>query len=349
MQTWSISYTTDRKKLKNRHWLQGKMNFNPFTSMAHFYDEDFAEIGKQKMRPDQIVADAEISLWRYLIEVGQLESTEDECVEDVFERLNRELGIVEFDQQTKKRQKIIEQPAKSFNTNKSIAPIMRNAKIPSKIDSCEPVVLYDILCTRDQGSDRVWQDGLLKFHTIQRLGEFYEGGDAGKLVHKKTMDDVREGELIEDACGGELTIEICAMRAGDSPCEGKKEEEEEADRVYGILYTTDKHKKSKKWLDGILSYSPVTHLAKFLADETHVCFYKKVMTGGVTVGEEMVTGIYIVQIDHEITQHKENTVKVNLGNISKKRVNIMASESVPLEGRSNDELLALLNQNNPKA
>lgn len=322
--------------------------------MAHFYDEDSVEIGKQKMRPDQLAADAEISLWRHLIEVGQLESTEDECVEEVFDRLNRELGIDEFSNQKSKRQKVAEQPAKSaaVPSSRTIAPLLKTPKIPSQVlESDQPVLLFDILYTRDKGSDRVWQDGLLKFHPTQRLGGFYEG-EAGKLVHTKTMAEVREGEIIEDACGGALAIEICAMRPGNAQDEAKQ-----ADRLYSILYTTDKHKKSKKWLDGLLSYSPTTHLAKFLADETRACFYKKVMAGGVTVGEELMTGMYIVQVDHEITQAKENKDVVRAGNTTmntadtlkaKKPISIVASERVPLEGRSNDELLALLNQNNPK-
>ena len=73
--------------------------------MAHFYDENSVEIGKLKVRPEQIAADAEISLWRHLIEIGQLESTEVECVEEMFERFNKEPRIDEFDKKTK-RQKL---------------------------------------------------------------------------------------------------------------------------------------------------------------------------------------------------------------------------------------------------
>jgi len=135
--------------------------------------------------------------------------------------------------------------------------------------------------------------------------------------------------------------------------------------LYSILYSTDKHKKSKKWHDGLLSYTPSTQLAKFLEEGSHVCFYKKILPGGVTVGEELVTGMYIVQIDHEITSGKENiattksttnvtsvnastnrnTNNIKTTNTGNKVKSIVASECVPLEGRSNDELLALLNQN----
>ena len=70
------------------------MNYNTATSMTNFYDEDNVEIGKMKLRADQIKANAEFSLWKHLIELGVLEC-EEECVEDLFERLNKELGIDE--------------------------------------------------------------------------------------------------------------------------------------------------------------------------------------------------------------------------------------------------------------
>ena len=365
MQTWSVSYTADRKKVKNRNWLQGKMNYNPATNLAHFYDEDSIEIGKLKLRPNQIVPDTEISLWSHLIELGQLESTEEECVEDVFDRLNRELGIEEFDQKNK-RQKLSEPETKKNASVKKIAPLPKMNKIPSKIESNEIVLLYDILYTRDKGPDRVWQDGLLKFHPNLNLGEFYEG-DTGKLVHKKTMSEVKEGDVIEDACGGVLSIEICSLK---STPKDTKPQIFESDRLFSILYTTDKHKKTKKWLDGLLSYSPATSLAKFMEEESRVCFYKKMIPTGVHVGEEMVTGMYLVQIDHEITNgncvdiasrtdannenyNAKSTNRINIIGTGAKVVqnkvkSIVASESVPLEGRSNDELLALLNQSNGK-
>lgn len=317
------------------------MNYNPSTNMAHFYDENSVEIGKLKVRPEQIAADAEISLWRLLIEIGQLESTEAECVEEMFERLNKELGIDEFDKKSK-RQKTSE-----------IEPIPKKSiKIPSKVDANESVVLYDILYTRDKSvADRVWQDGLLKFYPNLKLGEFYEG-NAGKLVHKKSMEEVREGEIIEEAAGGKLSIEICSIRKDESKVANGQSVTIDK-RVFSILYTTDKHKKSKKWLDGIIEYFPDTKLAKFLEEETHACFYKKILPEGVNVGEEMVTGMYIVQIDHEIFKdkekeiEKENVLHSTKISISKNKVkSVVASEGVPLEGRSNDELLALLNQSN---
>lgn len=284
MQTWSISYTSDLKKLKNRNWLQGNMNYNPNTNMAHFYDEDSVEIGKLKMQKDKVVADGEVSLWRYLIEIGQLESTEEECVEEVFDRLNRELGIEEFNHQKTKKQKIVTEPVKIVQPPQSSIKTRKN---PSQVGINEPVILYDILYTQSKDSNQIWQDGILKYYPNLMLAEFYEGIE-GKLVHKKVMTQVKEGEIIEEACGGSLKIEICSIR----PNEIKSKSSDKI--IYSILYTTDKHKKSKKWLDGLLEFDPSTKLAKFLDEENHACFYKKIISEGVSVGEEMITGIYIL-------------------------------------------------------
>lgn len=355
MQTWSISYTTDKQKLKNRSWQQGKLNYNTKTYQAHFYDEENVEIGRMKLKPGQVQPDSEINLWKHLIEVGVLES-EEACVEDLFDKINKELGIEEFkgkgagndEIDSKNKTKTKEKPSRS---------VILKAKIPTPVNKNEITVLFDILYTRSTGKiTQTWQDGLLKYHPELKLAEFYDG--KGTLLHKKTMEveAVAEGKIIEDAAGGALLIEISSKR-GEETSKFASVSQTITTRQFNILYTTDKHKKSKKWLDGRMEYVTTTKLAKFI-DESGDCFYKKVMTAEVIgVGEEFETGMYLIQIDHEITEgnvkdNKEDNEKdnkkenyiVSLGNKTKRIKSIVSDESAPFSGRSNSQLLSLLNK-----
>lgn len=342
------------------------MNYNTATSTAYFYDEEQVEIGKMKLRAEQVKADAEFTLWKYLIEVGVLEE-EEECVEDLFERLNKELGIEEFDKK-KPNSTIgsnVSGKSTASNTPKLSKVSIMKPKIPTKVDDKEPLDLYDILFTRDlQKKTKTWQDGLLKYHAKLKLAEFYDA--AGVLMMKKVMEEVKEGGVVE---GAGIAIEICALRGGGEANQDEKENEpsdapipqnhpttfekhsntsekqsiiaqNQSIIAYNILYTTDKHKKAKKWLDGRLDYDPSTRLAKFIDEENGKCFYKKVMREGeVEMGAELQTGMYIVQIDHLI---EDGAVEKCVQPQAKKVKSFVANDSVPLEGRSNEQLLSLL-------
>lgn len=342
MQTWTISYTTDKKKAKNRCWQQGKMNYNVSTFQAHFYDEDNVEIGKMKMQPGQVVNDAEISLWQHLIELGVMEK-EEECVEDLFAKLNRELGIEEF------KSSGVGQ-CDGIAVNKSV--YKGKLKVPTLISGSEPVTIYDILyipTQKRQKSCKEWLDGSLKYYPTLKLGEFYNEG--GGLMHKKTMEEVKEGGVIEDAAGGTLTIEIGSKRA-DAAAKDNLVSGGLLKRSFSILYTTDKHKKSKKWLDGLMEYDATSQLAKFLDETSGECFHKKVMREMVVAaGEEFETGMYIVQVDHEISSDAGGGKRCmpcsnEIPTAKKfKAQNKPLPNHVPSAGRSSEELLSLLKQN----
>ena len=339
------------------------MNYNKAKGMAYFYDEDNVEIGKMKLREEQVKADAEFSLWKYLIEVGVLEG-EEACVEELFEKLNKELGIDEFDKKNRNELSDTTKNAKpSASTSRSI---IQKPKIPTKVASNESLNLYDILYTRDiSKKTKTWHDGVMKYHARLKLAEFYDGG--GVLVMKKTMEEVKEGMVVE---GAGIVIEICALRSGtevishDDSKENVEGTQSQATKTsksqnnatkttetvmiaYSILYTTDKHKKAKKWLDGRLDYDPSSRLAKFIDEESGNCFYKKVMREGeVEVGAELQSGMYIIQVDHMIENGKM-TSKVACETVqqqpqAKKIKSVVANDSVPLEGRSNEQLLSLL-------
>ncbi len=274
--------------------------------------------------------------------MGVLEG-EEACVEDLFDKLNKELGIREFD--PKERIKV--NPKEPIRTISKLKP-----KIPTPVDKSEPTVLYNILYTNCKTAKmtKTWQDGLLKYHPTLKLAEFYDA--IGTLLHKKTMETVAEGTVIYDAGGGSITIEISSKREEITKSITTTTN---TIRLFNILYTTDKHKKSKKWLDGRLEYDETTKLARFMGESTGDCFYKKIMAREMAVranGEEFETGAYIIQIDHEIQDKGDSEGKENAENKgndvidgapSAKRVkSIVANGSVPLSGRSNAELLSLL-------
>ena len=376
------------------------MNYNVTSHQAHFYDEESLEIGRMKLNPEQVQNDAEFSLWKHLIELGVLEG-EEECVEDLFEKLNKELGIEEFDenhQNKNKRNKtgtgtgdskmpMTPKPTIFNNNIKKVIPV--RAKIPTV--SSEFTVLFDIRYTssKNKASNATWQDGgVLKYHPTLKLAECYNA--EGLLLHKKTMEevDIKEGLVIEEAAGGSIVIEICskqcqiAEKCGGNvvPFHNNNNNTSNNDndnsnntnsnnivihRQFSILYTTDKHKKAKKWLDGRLDYDDHTNLAKFINEDSGDCFFKKVMkVESVMMGAEFETGIYLIQIDQEISGVSEkgkvcdggvmpavvkkqlkSTVNVNssANAITNAIKNLDAANSgVPISGRSNAELLSLL-------
>lgn len=384
METWSISYTADKHKAKNRCWLQGKMNYNASTSQAHFYDEDGAEIGKMKLKAEQVEGDVELSLWKHLIEIGVKEEV-GEAIEDVFDRLNKELGIDEFDKKfhggnSSKKVKI-------EDATKQRAPVVIKQKTATLTKPDEPFTLYDILYTRSasQKKTKVWHDGFMKLFDELKVAEFY--GEDGKLMCKKVFSadgagdcTVKEGMIVEGAGGG-LVIEICALRSGDKSKEADSTVIKQLNsnnqvktatnnktsintahtdttctnvRLFNILYTTDKHKKAKKWLDARLEYNLTTNLARFIDEESENCFFKKIMKAEeVKVGKEFSTGVYLMQIDNEIVENKENLKSVvcnpvkSVNEVKKKNIvsSVVANGNVPNEGRSNEELLSLLRGN----
>lgn len=375
METWSISYTADKNKAKNRCWLKGKMNYNASTGQAHFYDEEGAQLGKMKLQAAQVAADVELSLWKHLVEIGMKEEVV-ESIEDVFERLNKELGIEEFNTGNKKAKIASVSASASASASDSVSVIKAKTVTLTKPD--EPFTLYDILYTRSstQKKTKVWHDGFMKMYDVLGVAEYY--GEDGKLMWKKVVsgENFKEGMIVEAAAG--LVIEVCASRLDDKTRFVRDAKCEKATvttnatttnantkantttttntntntaRVFNILYTTDKQKKAKKWIDARLEYNLTTSLARFIDEESGNCFFKKVMREEeVAVGKEFTTGIYIMQIDNEVVDDtKENRSIKNVVNraIPKKNtVNtvkyVVANENVPNEGRSNEELMALL-------
>lgn len=336
------------------------MNFIPSRGVAHFYDEDSVEIGKLKIAAEKIYSGAELSLWKHLVEIGELEG-EEEPVEAVFERLNRELGIEEFcDEREKKRSKIEDiQTLKS----KSARPLNLKPKIPSVVARDELSVLYDVLLTRDppHKKTKVWLDGLLKYHPNLKLAEFYDA--QGNLVCKKIMESVKEGQIVEGGGGMGFILEIISLRKDDNHSTKTKTSLDTTSNslgtktrissnqsstidassiiTYAILYTTDKHKKSKKWLDGRCEYNCSTKLARFITEDSS-CFYKKVLSGDLNAGDEFESGIYLFQIDGIICGNVSNEVKMSSENKRDAAVSIVEDENVPLNGQSNSVLLSIL-------
>jgi hypothetical protein len=367
MQTWAISYTSDKHKSKNRHWLLGKMNYNTSTGVAHFYDEDGEALDKMKLDSTRIASDLELNLKRHLVEIGQLEM-EEESSEAVFERLNRELGIQTEDFNGKS--------AANKVTSSTRISVMK-PKIPTPVSVKEPTVLYDILYTRDmQKKSKTWHDGVLKYHPELKLAEFYS--EEAVLLHKKIIDVVKEGLMIET---GSIILEISSIRQSEAKIDEnvnipntiklatKKEDsvsrnpivsnnstkssngiDSQNSKSFNILYSSDKHKKSKKWFDGRMNFASSTGLAKFYSEDGSLFFKKCIKSEDALVGAEFESGQYIFQVDCEESGIPVTIVPVEKSEAKRSKTmpvsSIMSSSEVPLQGRSDEELISLLRKNN---
>jgi hypothetical protein len=315
----------------------------------------------------RIASDLELNLKRHLVEIGQLEM-EEESSEAVFERLNRELGIQTEDFNGKS--------AANKVTSSTRISVMK-PKIPTPVSVKEPTVLYDILYTRDmQKKSKTWHDGVLKYHPELKLAEFYS--EEAVLLHKKIIDVVKEGLMIET---GSIILEISSIRQSEAKIDEnvnipntiklatKKEDsvsrnpivsnnstkssngiDSQNSKSFNILYSSDKHKKSKKWFDGRMNFASSTGLAKFYSEDGSLFFKKCIKSEDALVGAEFESGQYIFQVDCEESGIPVTIVPVEKSEAKRSKTmpvsSIMSSSEVPLQGRSDEELISLLRKNN---
>ncbi len=375
MQTWSIAYTADKHKSK-KQWLSGTMNYNKTTKIAHFYTEDGGQLDQLKQCSEERVAvDAELELRRYLVEIGQLIG-EEESVDDLFARLNEELGIEAGNGRSNCGGSAVIKPVSVGKPSTKLPP----SKVPTKLDESDmkTCINCDILFTRDKHKkSKIWNDGILKFFPSRNLGEFWD--DAGTLLHKKVMSAIKAGELFETS---NLIIEVVGeILENTSKTETKQVEGfvntrlkqqtiskpipkpsmtassagSSDRRKFNLIFTADKHKKNtKKWIDGRVEWSPATGNAVFF-NEDGECFYKRILPAGqIEIDSEFESGQYLFQIGEETTNEKPKEEKVVVASPVKrvmappakkpKVVNqsIKATKTVPMTGRSDSELLSLL-------
>lgn len=183
MQTWSIMYTADKHKTKNRAWEEGTLDYNCTTLAGHFYSSGGELLGRiARLTPDRVVADATVSLFRHLVEVGQLVS-EAPCSDALLAELSGDTMAVSTctkstdtgtgtgtgtdtgTELTRQRQPAL----------KPVAParsVLARPKVHSVVNAVEvqSMQVCDTLYTSDkQKKAKVWHDGVLKFYPSKKL------------------------------------------------------------------------------------------------------------------------------------------------------------------------------------
>lgn len=414
MQTWSISYSADKHKNNNKKWLLGTMNYNKNTKAAHFYNEEGELLGHlRSCQAEVIVPDGLVELKKFLVEIGHL-LEEEESVDDLFARLNEELGIESKSLSANSNGLLPSSsshpPISTVNANAKRAQPTQVAvsKVPTVLDEADAkaCITCDFLYTRDRHKKaKVWHDGILKFYPTRKLGEFWD--EAGNLLHKKVMDEIKSGELFETS---NFLFEIIADtlptdNVTDNDNGKEKENQDtmkvqskskltvppklapktaakptptqsaagEEKRSFDMIYTADKHKKNnKRWIDGRVEWAQATGNAVFFTEDGN-CFYKRIFPPGqIEVDAEFESGQYLFQIGveraagkgrdadadgdadtdkdtcFEPTPRKRPTSfnrRLLIQSTSKKPKvpeSTMASQSVPLTGRSDSEIFSLL-------
>lgn len=185
-------------------------------------------------------------------------------------------------------------------------------------------------------------------------------------MHKRVMTEIKTGEIVETAAH---IIEI----TGDVPCVAPPaltaltaltaQSQTHGTAEHEIIYTTDKHKRAKKWIDGRLVFDPVTGNELFYSEDKRL-FYKRILSPAlVHDGSEFESGQYMFQIGTAIDRDKEKVLMLEPVNVNVREdteedgeesdeptakrskgglVSVIASDAAPLTGRSDTELLALL-------
>ena len=187
-----------------------------------------------------------------------------------------------------------------------------------------------------------------------------DGNNAKDYDDDDDNDEDDDEDFNDKSCDDEKENDSLAKRfiSIDKSHNQQQQKPQQSQLQFNILYTKDKQKKAKKWFDGRLDYNNHTGLAKFYSaneENGNVCFYKKVMGTGTTIaeGSEFESGIYIFQIENEIKEKLQLKLPQKLEdvnnseNVKRQKKNsdecsILASEEFPLDGRSDEDLLALL-------
>ena len=355
------------------------MNYNKSTKIAHFYNEEGEQLDQLRQCGEKrIVADEQLELKRYLVEIGQLVE-EEESVDDLFARLNAELGIEGARNATSAVKPTSSVSTKAKSSTKAAAKLP--SKVPTKLNEIDlkSCINCDFLFTRDKHKkSKIWHDGILKFFPSRNLGEFWD--DSGTLLHKKVMSAIKAGEIFEtsnliieivgDIKEAEVREEVASKPSATfvntstkqpiiktTPTKQSNETpvSSTGKRKFDLIFTADKHKKNtKKWVDGRVEWTQATGNAVFF-NEDGECFYKRILPAGqIEVDAEFESGQYLFQIGQEIINEKKKPVEKPASPIRRPMLHqsaakkpkvtqsIMANKSVPMTGRSDSELLSLL-------
>lgn len=359
------------------------MNYNKTTKAAHFYSEDGEQFEQLKgCDAERIHEDACLELRKCSIEIGTLE-VEEECIDDLFAMLNEELNI-DVDEARGNGNKRVLPPSQRVEPKKPAISVPKKIPTALNEEDSAECLTFDFLFTKDKHKkSKVWHDGVVKYYPTRKLAEFWD--ESGSLVHKKIMDEVKSGEIFETASliievsgsknaqvdeisenkNSEVKQESLAKPVIQRKYPPSKPREEPQSQTqsdssstsasascFEIVYTADKHKKnSKKWLDGWVNWNAASGNACFYNEEGR-CFYKRIFAAGQIVPDaEFESGQYLFQIgavkgtNDTIIKEPPPLPKSITPSKKPKLQSIMSNASIPLTGRSDSELLSLLQKN----
>ncbi len=99
-----------------------------------------------------------------------------------------------------------------------------------------------------------------------------------------------------------------------------------------------------------MDFASSTGLAKFYSEDGSLFFKKCIKSEDALVGAEFESGQYIFQVDCEESGIPITIVPVEKSETKRSKTmpvsSIMSSSEVPLQGRSDEELISLLRKNN---
>lgn len=246
-----------------------------------------------KLETDSLQPGEVIETGRHIIEVQELSS-------------GRDLLSVE------KVQNAPRSPAqKRSGRAREMADLSRGSKKIAAEDHTYNAI-YAVLYTEDAKSiTRNWHDGLLKYDSVREMAYFYDLSNRLLLKQEMQADKIQEGTVLESAgyalqichCISPFSRAVSTSSISSRPVEAAGSTK----KWYSLLYTEDKTKKIKKWVDGIVELE--FNQAKFWTENQDRLLHKKQMQ---SFDEEIITGRYIFQVGDEIGDYKKGGHKEEL-------------------------------------
>lgn len=307
---YTILYTADKQK-KFKKWHDGtirryssdggKTIFKLFGSRPCDIDDDPWDYEAGREKKGYRVAPFLETLKVSELEVGQQIQTAKHLItiESLLDEDDSDLGDL---------------PVKRMKT--SITSLPGNGHRPASIDESECVQHenYAILYRPNNASkEKAWLDGSLKYDHANNRAYFYTAQNKLLLQKEMEMEEVKEGVVFESAWN---VIHICEHL--DTPVNKSNTDDDMVGQWYEVIYTSDKVKKAKKWIDGYLEWND-DKLGKFWTLDKKMLLHKQRLTE-VNQGQQVVTGRHIFEIGCAVvrvpleskdaaTPSKDNTLK----------------------------------------
>ena len=285
--TYSVLYTADKQK-KSKKWHDGTLKkcsiaggntvFKLFGTRPCDIDDDpwDYEAGKEKrgyrvtpfvetLKVNEVEVGQQIQTARHLITVESLFNEGDDSDEDAV-------------------------PAKRMKVY--AAPLWMSKHRPASTNESENVQYenYSILyCPSNASKDKAWLNGSLKYDHTKSRAYFYTAQNILLLQKEMNVDEVKGGVVFESTRN---VIQICEHLS--APVGESSDKNDLTGQWYEMIYTVDKAKKAKKWIDGFLEWKD-DQLGKFWTLDKKVLLHKQHLTK-VSQEQQVITGRHIFEI-----------------------------------------------------